>query len=243
MKKLIVGNWKMNGDGQLLESFLMSNVLSTQEASEIVLCPPVVLLPEFSKSSHAIKLGAQDCSSASKGAFTGDISASMLVALGIRYTLVGHSERRRYQRETNDQCAAKAFAAQKSGLTPIFCIGEGRKDYEHGLTYDVLVNQMESLIVHDIDFDNLVIAYEPVWSIGTGLLPQIDEIVSVMSSIRQWIINAKGIRTANQVRLLYGGSVNDKNAGNILELEPVSGVLVGGASLDPDTFSAIAAAA
>ena len=243
MKTLIVGNWKMNGDGQLLESFLMSNALKTDANSEIVLCPPAMFLGESSKVTNSIKLGAQDCSSASKGAYTGDISANMFADMGIRYTLVGHSERRRYQRETNDLCAAKVITAQKSGLTPIFCIGEDRKDYKAGLTQDVLVNQLESLIVHAVDFTNLVIAYEPIWSIGTGLLPQLEEIQSTMNSIQDWLIDQKGPETANQIRLLYGGSVNGANAKTILELEPVSGVLVGGASFEVNAFANIAAAA
>ena len=233
----------MNGSGDLLESFMTCKALGKNENRQVVICPPSLYLERASRPDANIDFGAQDCGAAIEGAYTSEVSAKMLQNAGVKFTLVGHSERRRYQQETNDSCVSKLSTAQLVGVTPIFCIGESRADYQAGITHDVLINQLQSLTVHAVNFSDLVIAYEPIWSIGSGLIPEMDEINAVMSDIRQWLIQAVGFASATRVRLLYGGSVNSKNANKIMKLQPVDGVLVGGASLDLQGFIDIANAA
>jgi triosephosphate isomerase len=242
MKKIIVGNWKMNGSTQLLQKFAQHQALADQCDAELVICPPSTLLSQASNLVKSISVGAQDCGTGMTRAHTGDLSAEMLATAGAKYVIVGHSERRKYQRETNDTCASKVIAAQKAGLKPIFCIGETEAENNANLTFEVLANQLDSLSVHAIDFDNIIIAYEPIWAIGAKRLPDLKLISTAVNSIKYWLIQVLGMEHAQRIQILYGGSVDASNAADVLNLRSVNGVLVGGASLCPESFLTIAAA-
>ncbi len=233
----------MNGSVELLNEFSQGRSRTEWAHAELVICPPSIMLPHAVSLERDFAVGAQDCSHANSGAFTGDISANMLADFGVKYVLTGHSERRRYQKETNDKCVSKVNVAQNSGLTPIFCIGETLADYQSNLTMDVLSNQLESLLVHNIDFENLVIAYEPIWAIGSGLVPSLNTISQTVDFIKDWIIRSKGRVHGDGMRLLYGGSVSSENSGAILSLPNVGGLLIGGASLKHPSFRLIASSA
>jgi triosephosphate isomerase len=238
MKPLIAGNWKMNGASsavlevqKLIEQF--SGAMPS--ALEIVICPPATLIGLFATefSDEGIAIGGQDCHPKPSGAHTGDISAEMLADAGAAYVIVGHSERRADHGETNELVLQKAKAARRAGLTPIICVGETEAERRAGRERDIVEVQLaESLPAGERD---LVVAYEPVWAIGTGLTPTVDEIAEMHSFIRQQV--------GEGMRILYGGSVKPSNAGEILKIPDVDGALVGGASLKADDFAAIIRAA
>lgn len=238
MKPLIAGNWKMNGASssvlevqKLIEQFWGA----VPSALEIVICPPATLIGLFATefSDEGIAIGGQDCHSKPSGAHTGDVSAEMLADAGAAFVIVGHSERRADHGETNALVLQKAKAARRAGLTPIVCVGETEAERRAGRERDIVEVQLaESLPPGDPD---LVVAYEPVWAIGTGLTPTVDEIAEMHSFIRQ--------RVGEGVRILYGGSVKPSNAAEILKIADVDGALVGGASLKADDFAAIIRAA
>jgi triosephosphate isomerase len=194
----------------------------------------LVLVAEALQGS-GIALGGQDCHAAPKGAFTGSISAEMLRDVGCTHAIVGHSERRHGNGETNADVRAKALAAWHAGLVAVVCVGETREEREGGRAFDVVGDQVAGSMPEGATAENLVIAYEPVWAIGTGLTPTIDDIARMQASIRAHL--------PARTRILYGGSVNPKNAAEILALHEVDGALVGGASLKAEDFWAIATAA
>jgi triosephosphate isomerase (TIM) len=225
--KYVIGNWKMNGDADLLASF------SPLAGDGIVLCVPFHLL---NASAGNIEIGAQDCSANKNGAFTGEISAEMIAESGISYCIVGHSERRTYWKETNDLVAAKASRLLENNITPIICVGETLEQKQAGKTLEVIENQVwQSIPKIETIHGEIIIAYEPVWAIGTGLVPTMEDIENVHNFIAN-ILKKMGLpKTA----ILYGGSVKATNAADIMNIENVGGVLVGGASLDPIQFKGI----
>ena len=238
MKPLIAGNWKMNGvSAAVLEvQKLIAQFSGAMPAAlEIVICPPATLIGLFATefSDEGIAIGGQDCHPMPSGAHTGDVSAEMLADAGAAYVIVGHSERRADHGETSALVREKAKAALRAGLTPIICVGETEAERRAGRECDIVEVQLaESLPAGDRDF---VVAYEPVWAIGTGLTPTADEIADMHAFIRR--------RVGEGVRILYGGSVKPSNAAEILKIADVDGALVGGASLKADEFAAIIRAA
>jgi triosephosphate isomerase (TIM) len=238
-RKLIAGNWKMNGeraDGLALAGELAVRAKAGLPNCDLLVCPPATLIfaVGFTISGSGIALGGQDCHAAAKGAFTGDISAEMLKDAGCSYVIVGHSERRHNRGETDADARAKVEAAWRAGLTAILCIGETRAEREAGSAVAVCCTQLLGSMPGGASPDRLVIAYEPVWAIGTGLTPTLADIAAIHRAIR--------VDVPDGTRILYGGSVNPRNASDILALDDVDGGLIGGASLKADDFWAIAEA-
>ena len=245
-RPLIAGNWKMNGlqeDGKSLASAVGDFVRSKGDAGfEMLVCPPFTMISAVNEAiaGSGLKLGAQDCHTAAKGAHTGDISTDMLVDAGCSHVIVGHSERRTDHGETDELVYAKAIAANASGLIAIVCIGETEAERDGGKTLDVVKAQVAGSVPSTATAANTVVAYEPVWAIGTGRTPTADEVQDVHAFIRSELAAKLGSEVADGVRLLYGGSMNPGNAAELLALADVDGGLIGGASLKPGDFSAIA---
>ena len=226
-RKIAAGNWKMNGTGADLAAVAAIAAAASGRRVECLLCLPATLIARA--APLGLPVGGQDCHAQPKGAFTGDISAPMLAEAGARFVIVGHSERRQHHGETDAQVAAKAQAAWAAGLTAILCIGETEAQYRAGETLAVLAAQIAGSLPAGAVPANTVIAYEPVWAIGTGLTPTTDEIAATHAFIRGRLPDAG-------FSILYGGSVAPGNAAAIFALADVDGGLVGGASLKPDTF-------
>lgn len=242
MPALIVGNWKMNGLGEdIAEIAAMASAGAGSGARGLWIAPPFTLIDRaVIVSAGAVKIGGQDCHAAEKGAHTGCVSAAMLADLGAGFVIVGHSERRRDYGESDADVRAKATAGKAAGLEVILCIGETREQRDAGQTNDVLSAQLAGSLPDDADA--LIIAYEPVWAIGTGLVPTLDDVAAAHAHIRSQLAARYG-GAGHGVRILYGGSVTPANAGDLLRVADVGGVLVGGASLTADSLLGIAAAA
>ena len=227
-------------DAQDLTRTIVSG--STDSMSDIVLCPPFTLLSMVRElvAGSAVSVGAQDCHAEAKGAFTGDVSAEMIADLGGRYVIAGHSERRVQHKETSAQVAAKAAAALRAGLTPIICVGETLTVREAGHAEETVAAELKLSLPLLRDDQTIVIAYEPIWAIGTGRTCSPADIVAMHDALRATLASIAP-RLA-QTRILYGGSVKADNARDILSLHNVDGALVGGASLKADDFLAIASA-
>ena len=244
-KTLIAGNWKMNGlleDGIALAKGVAQEVKKAgRRDCEFLVCPPFTLLTSAKKAikGSRLMLGAQDCSFADKGAHTGDISPVMLKDLGCQYVIVGHSERRTDHHETNELIAKKAEAAINAGLKVIVCIGETEAERDAGKTIDVCTTQIMGSVPAISTYQNTVIAYEPVWAIGTGKTPTAQDVQDVHAAIRKVVAKKLGRANANKMRLLYGGSMKPSNAKELLALPDVDGGLIGGASLKVEDFMAI----
>ncbi len=244
MPKLVAGNWKMNGmraDGLALARALVVRVAAGDPPEcELAVCPPATLLIAVGETlrGSGIALGAQDCHAAPKGAHTGDIGAPMLRDAGCTYVIVGHSERRADHHETDAMVRAKAAAAQAAGLAPILCIGETAAERERGETLAVVERQLAASLPDGVKPGRLVVAYEPVWAIGTGRTPTVAEVASVHARIRAGL--EERIKGGAGVRILYGGSVKPATARELLSVENVDGALVGGASLNAADFWSIA---
>ena len=233
MTPLIAGNWKMNGlKAAGAELRAMGQGLGDSKA-EVVICPPATLIAGLADEAAeaGIGLGGQDCHAEPSGAHTGDISAEMLADAGAAWCIVGHSERRADHHETDADVRAKARAAQRAGLTPIVCVGETKEQREAGEAERVVRGQLDGSLPEG----DYVVAYEPIWAIGTGLVPTERDIQAMHAAMREAV--------GPGVRLLYGGSVKPANAGAILALPEVGGALVGGASLKADDFLGIVRAA
>ena len=235
MTPLIAGNWKMNGlRAALAEVEAVGRGLDETGGPEVLICPPATLLaPMREAASAGIALGGQDCHAEASGAHTGDVSAEMLADAGASYVIVGHSERRADHAETDALVRAKAEAARRAGLTPIVCVGETKQEREGGRAETVVRGQMKGSLPGGRS--PLVVAYEPVWAIGTGLTPTEEDIGAMHAALRD--------ATGPGVRLLYGGSVKPANVAAILALPDVNGALVGGASLKASDFLGIVRAA
>ncbi|MBL8837589.1 MAG: triose-phosphate isomerase [Alphaproteobacteria bacterium] len=243
-RPLIAGNWKMNGhvaDGTALARAVVAG--SAGLAAELLICPPATLIGLVAREAEgsAVAVGGQDCHAKPGGAFTGDIAAPMLKDLGCRYVIVGHSERRTLHGERDSDVQAKAGAALAAGLAAIVCIGETLAERDSGATLPVIARQLAGSLPAGASAATLVVAYEPVWAIGTGRVASVDQVAEVHALIRREL----GARLSDgaMVRILYGGSVKPDNAVSLLGVADVDGALVGGASLDAKAFLAIAAAA
>lgn len=244
-RPLVAGNWKMNGSKAALgELARMAAGLAEDDLwrkVDLAVCPPAPLLYIASAAAIGtrIAIGAQDCHAEAFGAFTGDMSAEMAVESGCVYVIVGHSERRAMHQETDAVVKAKAQAALRAGLTPIICVGETRAERDAGQTLDVVGRQVHGSVPDGATGPNIVIAYEPVWAIGTGLTPTADDVRKVHNFIRAELRKQLG-EGAQATRILYGGSVKPANAAELMSTQDVDGALVGGASLKADDFLAIA---
>ena len=240
-RKLAAGNWKMNGTSADLSQIATLAEDHTGALSEIVIAPPHTLLHrarDFTNSGP-ITLGAQDCHKREGGAHTGDISAEMLLDAGASYVIIGHSERRADHDEHDEDVRSKARAALKAGLRVIICVGEELEERDADNTLDIIGGQLAGSIPDDITGETLVVAYEPIWAIGTGKVPSIAQIAEVHDFMRARLAKRFGPQTARSIRLLYGGSVKPANAAEIFAVENVDGALVGGASLKAQDFSPI----
>ena len=235
MRKLVAGNWKMNGTRASLYQVDAIRTALDETDPTVVICPPTPLLIPACGIEGQIEIGAQDCHVAPTGAHTGDVSAHQIADTGATYVIVGHSERRTDHGETNDVVQAKAQAAHDAGLIAIVCIGETLTQREAGDTLNVLGQQMAGSIPTGATSHNTVIAYEPVWAIGTGLVPKREQIYEAHRFMRRELASAKG-QDAQHFSLLYGGSVKGSNADEIFSVADVDGALVGGASLSADDF-------
>jgi triosephosphate isomerase len=235
MRKLAAGNWKMNGTRASLSEVKAINAELDGTDPAVVICPPVSLLIPACDIGGKIGIGAQDCHMVSSGAHTGDISANQIADTGATYVIIGHSERRTDHGETSDMIKAKAQAALKAGLIAIVCIGETLAEREAGETLNVLGQQMSGSIPDGATSQNTVIAYEPVWAIGTGLVPTLDQIDEAHRFMRAELLTTLGADAQN-ISLLYGGSVKGSNADDIFSVADVDGALVGGASLSAHDF-------
>ena len=238
MRKIIAGNWKMNGKLEnLLEIKKISNEFARSKI-EIVICPPFTLLSAATKIAKNIYLGAQNLHSESEGAFTGEISADMLVDLGVTHSIIGHSERRTEHSETNEIVARKVKISLEKKLQTIICIGETELQRKENKTLEILEQQLLDSLAGNANFKKLIVAYEPIWAIGTGLTPEVREILKVHNFIRLRLVELYGSNASN-IPLLYGGSVNGSNAPEIFNINNVNGALVGGASLSFEKFAPI----
>jgi triosephosphate isomerase len=239
-RHLIAGNWKMNGlkaDGIERVERLAAMAETSPPVAEVLLCPPatlVAVLREGVKESPIV-FGGQDCHARQNGAFTGDISAAMLADIGCGYVIVGHSERRRDHGEDDQIVAAKAAAAHDAGLTAIVCVGESKAERDAGRALDVVAGQVRASLPDGANAANTVIAYEPVWAIGTGDTATPGDVAQIHRMIRD-LLEDMAPGQAQRFRILYGGSVNAGNAAELLALADVDGALVGGASLKPEDF-------
>lgn len=244
-KKLIAGNWKMNcllEEGTALTKGIAAEVKKNKFDCDFLICPPFTLIGAMKKYLRGTKiaLGAQDVHFAEKGAHTGDISPLMLTDLGCRYAIVGHSERRTDHYETDELVNKKAAAAHAAGLSAVICIGETGQQRDEGKTIKVCQDQIFGSVPDNATAKNTVIAYEPVWAIGTGKTPTAADVQEVHAAVRKALAKKLGKATANKMRILYGGSVKPSNAAELLSLPDVDGALIGGASLKVEDFIGIA---
>jgi triosephosphate isomerase len=243
-RPLVAGNWKMNGlSASIGELDRIIKGFGTARAGkpDLLICPPFTLIEEFAAAAAGspVMIGAQDCHPAPSGAHTGDISAEMLKDSGARAVIVGHSERRADHGETDELVRAKAEAAFRAGLIAIICVGETLNDREGGKTLETVARQLNGSVPETAQAQQLVIAYEPVWAIGSGKTPTPADIAEVHGLIRHELSSRFGESTGEESRILYGGSVKAANAGELLRVGHVDGALVGGASLKSDDFLGI----
>jgi triosephosphate isomerase len=240
-RPLVAGNWKMNGlkasAGELRKIIAGARTLA---GIDIMVCPPATLVAEFAVAARGsgVAIGGQDCHALAAGAYTGDISAEMLNDAGAQAVIVGHSERRRYHGETDADVRAKALAARRAGLLAIACVGETRGERDAGDALAVVRRQLEASLPETLT--DFVVAYEPVWAIGSGITPMAGDVAEMHGFIRQKLCARFG-EIGQRIRILYGGSVKPANAKELLGIDNVDGALVGGASLDAEEFLAIAA--
>jgi len=243
-RPLVAGNWKMNGlaasVAELAKMIAGSGAVSAR--TDLMVCPPATLLARFAEAARGstVAIGGQDCHAKPSGAHTGDIAAEMLADAGASAVIIGHSERRADHHETDAQVLEKALAAWRAGLTAIVCVGETQAERQAGQTLDIVGGQFAGSLPDGATDANLVVAYEPVWAIGTGLTPTPADVAEVHGFIRQRLIERFGGEGA-AVRILYGGSVKPVNAQELLSVADVDGALVGGASLKAADFLGIAA--
>lgn len=245
IRPLIAGNWKMNGLKASMSELeaMLSGAAGVADKCDLLVCPPATLVAAFAvkaKGAKALAIGAQDCHPKASGAHTGDLSAEMLADVGATAVIVGHSERRADHGETDALVRQKAQAVWRAGLTAIVCIGETREHRDAGKALDICGGQLRGSLPDGSTADNLVVAYEPVWAIGTGLTPTVGDVEQVHRFIRESLTSRFKGEGAG-IRILYGGSVKPSNAAELMSVANVNGALVGGASLKAADFLAIAA--
>lgn len=239
----IVGNWKMNGsaaDVVVLQA--IADAAAAHPDVEIGICPPATLIGSFAAAAGAVRIGAQDCHARASGAHTGNLSAAMIREAGATYSIIGHSERRADQGETDADVAAKAEALHAAGMGAILCVGETLDERDSGNAIAIVTAQLSASLPASASGDWLSVAYEPVWAIGTGRVPVSEDIAAMHAALRATLVEKLG-KAGKGVRILYGGSVNPGNAAEILRIADVGGALVGGASLKAETFLPIIEAA
>lgn len=250
MKKLIIGNWKMNGsldDAKHLIADVVNTIFKQTELlekAEFVVCPPYLFIPAVRHAITTVDLvtfGAQDCSVFENGAYTGDISAQMLADSECKWVILGHSERRSHQGEGSDIILKKVQQVHKTDMTAVVCIGETEDERKSGSHEDVIAQQLKSSLPDSVSADNAVIAYEPVWAIGTGNHARSADIKDMHAFIHEQLKDR--FSDGEKIRILYGGSMKPENAADILSVPHVDGGLIGGASLDAESFVQIADAA
>ena len=238
-KKIVAGNWKMNLDNhQAVELFRSLNKNQEIKDVEIIIAPASIYLSLFSQENLVIKLAGQNVSSHQNGAFTGEVSSSMLSSLDVDYCIVGHSERRAYQKESNELVFEKTKALIKNGIRPIFCCGELLQERKLNKAYEVVSTQL-SLVLNQFTKEemlNMVIAYEPVWAIGTGLTASAQDAQQMHQHIRSLIEDKFGSNVSEEISILYGGSCKPENASELFSQKDIDGGLIGGASLDAESF-------
>lgn len=244
-KKIVAGNWKMNNtldEGLKLTTEIVNMVADeVRDDVSVVVAPPFIHLTQVKgliKGTSKISLSAQNCNDNVSGAYTGEVSASMLSSIGVDYVIIGHSERREYYNESNAQLANKVDLSLSNGLTPIFCCGESLEIRESGNFIAFICNQLEESLFHltPDEFKNIVIAYEPIWAIGTGKTASSEQAQEVHAEIRKFISNKYGEAIANDTSILYGGSAKPANAPELFACPDVDGGLIGGASLKSRDF-------
>ncbi|WP_407522465.1 triose-phosphate isomerase [Methylobacterium oryzisoli] len=245
-RPLVAGNWKMNGtraSRAVLEAVRDGLDPALAQRIDVLVCPPATLVGAFAEAAAGspVRIGGQDVHAKASGAHTGCIAAEMLADLGATHTIVGHSERRADQHESDAEVRAKALAAHRAGLVAIICVGETREEREAGRTLDVVRGQLAGSLPDGATAADTVIAYEPVWAIGTGLTPTADDVAEVHGLIRRELEATLG-QEGRGLRILYGGSVKPSNAAELMAVANVDGALVGGASLKAEDFLGIAAA-
>lgn len=240
-RKLAAGNWKMNGTGAALSELEALAAKHPSPSVDILICPPATLLHRAATvvEDTGVSVGGQDCHSATSGAHTGDVSAAMLLDAGATAVILGHSERRVDHGEQNEDVRAKARSVMDAGMKAVICVGESLQQREAANTLDIIGGQMSGSIPDQSTGENLVVAYEPIWAIGTGKVPTLEEIGDVHDFIRARLERRFGEGVGRSVRLLYGGSVKPSNAAEIFGVSNVDGALVGGASLKAADFSGI----
>ena len=241
-RKLVAGNWKMHGTAADLGEITAIALGAASTACDVALCVPATLIERAARAAPGFAVGGQDCHAADQGAHTGDISAAMLKDAGALLTIVGHSERREAHGESNADVRAKAETALRRGLGVILCIGESLEVRNAGLAVATVAQQLDDSLPQVNDTSALAIAYEPIWAIGTGLVPSASEIAEMHSALRDRLVAAFG-EAGKLVRILYGGSVKGSNAAEIFAIADVVGALVGGASLKASDFLPIVDAA
>ena len=239
-RKLAAGNWKMNGLGASLGELTAISGATTSQ-TDVLICPPATLVSRAVEAAGSVAIGGQDCHAHTSGAHTGDISAEMLKDAGASHVILGHSERRADHGESDDLVAAKTQAAWSAGLIALVCLGESLEEREAGSTLDVIKTQLAGSLPEGATGANTVIAYEPIWAIGTGKIPTLEQIAEVHDFLRAEL-EARFGAEGGAMRLLYGGSVKPSNATEIFATSNVDGALVGGASLKASDFTAIISA-
>ena len=248
-KAIAAGNWKMNKLASEVPAFVeeLQTAMTVAEGVEVILCVPYPFIPAMAASvaGKPVAVGAQDVSAHDKGAYTGEVSAAMLADLKTEYCIIGHSERREYHGETDALINTKLFALLSSNIRPILCVGESLQQRDDGITLDFISAQIRSALsgVTAEQMQNVVIAYEPIWAIGTGRTATAEQAQEVCAHIRAVLAELYGADIARGVSILYGGSMNAKNAAELLAMPDIDGGLIGGASLKPADFAVIIGAA
>ena len=238
---LIAGNWKLNcniDEAKHLSSRIIESLDGKKLNCEVAIFPSYICLDSVNKTikKTVISLGSQDCSVHKSGAYTGDVSANMLFDTGCKYVIVGHSERRIGKLESNNDILSKANNALESNLIPIICVGENAKDREDGRALEVIKKQLDESVPKNSNKNNCILAYEPIWAIGSGRIPDNSSINEMLNMIKEWLSNNK---MDSSINILYGGSVNKSNAKEIFSCINLGGLLIGGVSLKPEEFSEI----
>jgi triosephosphate isomerase len=244
LKKRIVGNWKMNGlKSDLAHIIEISQQAAAYPMADVAICVPATLIESAAKASDKMAIGAQDCHASHSGAHTGCVSAAMVAECGAKYVIVGHSERRTDQGESNADVKAKAQAVIAQQMCAILCVGESEDHRNSGNAVAIVIEQL-NLSLPDINNleNSLCVAYEPIWAIGTGRIPSLDEVAEMHMAIRQALVVKYG-ENGNDIHILYGGSMNGDNAADLLNIAHVDGGLVGGASLNAAKFTPVIEAA
>ena len=242
-KRIVAGNWKMNINNSEAQALFRSlNSAKRVSSIEVIVAPPSVYLSDFARNKNEnIYLAAQNCSENENGAYTGEISASMLCSMGVQYCLVGHSERRQYHNESDLLLKQKVNILLENKVTPIFCCGENLDKRESGDFYKVIQTQIENSLFHltDNEIKGIVIAYEPIWAIGTGKTASSEQAQEMHAFIRELLVEKYSLETAEEIPILYGGSCKASNAKELFMNRDIDGGLIGGAALDLESFLAI----